>query len=347
MTQQIKSDHMKLSIKERARRYLAKCPAAISGHGGHTATFLAAVALAHGFALPDQDVLDLLREWNRSCRPPWSEAELAHKVMSAAHAHHTRPRGFLLEDQKRIAPRSQQPMRTSSPSPVFDPVILRRIAAAAAIEDVVTFTINTSPIAVDTLRPNNVLRRLYTNSGEKVLLFSDMKSQGQMLWTPEIGRQIGDDRLPSGPDGVWFLPQPVDGRFHPNPRLGGKRSRRSEESVTCWQYTVLESDEADTGDWLRCLIQLPLPIVSICESGGRSIHALVKVQASSKADWDAKIAMVKPVLVTLGADPAALSAVRLTRLPQARRGDRLQRLLYSNPSPDCQPILSRTNSTVQ
>ena len=51
-----------------------------------------------------------------------------------------------------------------------------------------------------------------------------------------------------------------------NPRLGGKLSRRSEESVTAWRFAVLESDEADADDWLRCLIQMPLRIVSICES---------------------------------------------------------------------------------
>ena len=104
---------------------------------------------------------------------------------------------------------------------------------------------------------------------------------------------------------------------------------------------MLESDEADAGDWLRCLVQMPLRIASICESGGRSIHALVRVDAESKADWDTKIKVIKPALVTLGADPGALSAVRLTRLPQAWRGDRCQRLLYLNPTPDGTPILGQ------
>jgi hypothetical protein len=84
---------------------------------------------------------------------------------------------------------------------------------------------------------------------------------------------------------------------------------------------------------------MPLRIASICESGGRSIHALVRLDAASKADWDAKVGAMKPVLVTLGADPGALSAVRLTRLPQAMRGERLQRLLYLNPAPDGGPIM--------
>ena len=116
-------------------------------------------------------------------------------------------------------------------------------------------------------------------------------------------------------------------------------SRRSEESVTCWRYVVLESDQAEREDWLRCLIQLPLAIACICDSGGRSIHALVRLDASSKPDWDARVKLIKPTLITLGADPGALSAIRLTRLPQAMRGQRVQRLLYLNPSASATPIM--------
>jgi len=64
----------------------------------------------------------------------------------------------------------------------------------------------------------------------------------------------------------------------------------------------------------------------------------VRIDADSKADWDLKVGTIKPTLVTLGADPGALSAVRLTRLPQAKRGDRIQKLLYLNPFADGTPI---------
>ena len=46
-------------------------------------------------------------------------------------------------------------------------------------------------------------------------------------------------------------------------------------------------------------------------------------------------------LITLGADRGALSAVRLTRLPHAQRGERVQRLLYLNPQPEGVPILEQ------
>ena len=346
-----------LTVIERARRYIAKCPVAVSGQGGHDATFHVAAVLVHGFALAETDALMLLGEWNRSCVPPWGEADLVYKIKSAAHAAHREARGHLLGARtphpsaghllpsrcgEGKAERVRAPVK-----PKFCPMVLKRIAGKVeVIANVVDFIRLASPVRVETQDSASVLRRMYPQgSGEKVLIFSEMKSQGQFLWEANRSYVIQNRHLPAGKDGVWFLPQPVDGEFHPNPRLGGRRSRRSEESVTSWRYVVLESDEADPDDWLRCLIQLPLRIACICESGRRSIHALVRLDAQSKAAWDELVQQVKPALVTLGADGGALSAVRLTRLPQARRGERVQRLLYLNPVPDGTSIVRLGSAT--
>jgi hypothetical protein len=86
-----------------------------------------------------------------------------------------------------------------------------------------------------------------------------------------------------------------------------------------------------------------LPISAIYDSGGDSIHALVRVDAESKAQWDEGRDAIKPHLIKLGADPGALSGVRLTRLPNCRRENKkqLQRLLYLTDSPDCVPICKK------
>ncbi|MBM4206280.1 MAG: hypothetical protein FJ194_19420 [Gammaproteobacteria bacterium] len=285
--------------------------------------------------------------------PPWSQAELIHKIKSARTASHSLPRGHLLGT--RGQGRSVHTSRSSGPKqivarpakPKFCPMVLKRVASKVEdISNVGEFLRMVSPVSVDTQDSAGVLSRLYRRgSGEKVLIFSDMNSQGQKVWEADGSEKFHNHHLPTGDEGVWFLPQPVTGEFHANPRLDGKLSRRSEEAVTSWRYLVLESDEAEADDWLRCLIQIPLRIACICESGGRSIHALVRLDAESKVAWDALVHRVKPALVTLGADPGALSAVRLTRLPQARRGKRVQRLLYLNPFPDGTPIVRRGNPT--
>lgn len=69
---------------ERASKYLAAMPGAISGAGGHACTFKAATALVRGFALEPDDALRLLaEEFNVRCSPPWSPWELKHKIKSA------------------------------------------------------------------------------------------------------------------------------------------------------------------------------------------------------------------------------------------------------------------------
>jgi KaiC/GvpD/RAD55 family RecA-like ATPase len=73
------------AIADRARKYIAAMPPAVSGQGGHNATFAAACALVKGFGLSKDDALALLREWNTThAQPAWSERELLHKVTSAA-----------------------------------------------------------------------------------------------------------------------------------------------------------------------------------------------------------------------------------------------------------------------
>jgi hypothetical protein len=84
-----------INALDRARRYLATLPPAVSGQGGHHAAFRAALALAKGFDLAFPEALATLRAWNETCVPPWSEAELSHKLRDAYDR--PGPAGYLLE----------------------------------------------------------------------------------------------------------------------------------------------------------------------------------------------------------------------------------------------------------
>ena len=68
-----------------AREAIANLPPAISGQGGHPATFRAACECAR-LGLGDGDAMSLLAEFNRRCSPPWSEKELRHKLTDARRA---------------------------------------------------------------------------------------------------------------------------------------------------------------------------------------------------------------------------------------------------------------------
>lgn len=74
------------AVIERARNYVARIPGAVSGNGGHNATFHVACVLVKGFALTESQSLSLITAWNTRCEPPWTEQELVHKISDAAKA---------------------------------------------------------------------------------------------------------------------------------------------------------------------------------------------------------------------------------------------------------------------
>lgn len=224
-----------------------------------------------------------------------------------------------------------------APRPTFSPETLARVAGNIELPDPCAALRAASPIPTTAVTPASFLDHIY-QPGEKVVVFTTPLSQGQCIY--EVGTGNHDGVPSAAGDGVWFLVQPVDGKSHFNPREQ-KSSRRSEEAVTSWRYLLLESDLADTNDWIRALVQLPLPISAIYSSGGRSIHGLVRVDAATKAEWDTFKRAIEPVVVALGADKGALSAVRLSRLPQCWRGNRQQELLYLDPEANGQPITKR------
>jgi P4 family phage/plasmid primase-like protien len=84
------------SISERARRYVAMMDVAIEGQGGSNKAFHVACSLVQGFGLTIDDALPLMAEWNVRCLPPWSDAELLHKLRDADAVNEPRGRGYLL-----------------------------------------------------------------------------------------------------------------------------------------------------------------------------------------------------------------------------------------------------------
>jgi hypothetical protein len=90
------SRHRRPDALERARRYVAAVPPAMSGKHGDAATFRVCCRLVRGFALDDDHALLALSEWNQRCAPPWSEDELRTKLRSAR-VYGREPVGGLLE----------------------------------------------------------------------------------------------------------------------------------------------------------------------------------------------------------------------------------------------------------
>lgn len=274
---------------------------------------------------------------------------------------------------------------TERPAPIepYHPTLAMQVADANPVRDIDDdWLLAHSPIRIpDTPAkwPAMLLDALYTPQ-DNILIFTKFASQGQLLYTPGSGAvrleerppragYLPGKRTPSGfpkgaQAGVWFLAAPITGEWQPNDnnrdKHGAKLGRRHAACCTKFPYLVLESDDAPPAVWLAILTQLAEPIVAIYTSGGKSYHALIRVNARTKEEFDAHRRAYVTRLAALGADPAAITAVRLTRLPGCLRygvgegndhrpyltadgqpAPRMQRLLYLHPQADHTPIIER------
>lgn len=352
--------HEPVDVIERARRYVAKMEPAISGAGGHNATFAVACVLIRGFSLPEKDAWILMEEYNGRCKPQWSEREIAHKLKQAAMVS-DKPDGYLLGSAS--APHGNTSGVASEPKASVKPrPEINRAAIVEHIRGVPEISYEwlrkRSPVDVTGLSSGDFLNNLF-NPDERVLIFTSQHSQGDFIWwCGHGGYRLSQQRsvkavpsnLPTGAaDGIWYLVQPVTGQWNiaakvkwedGSRNVDGKWTRRSQQNVTAWRYYVLESDVLSQNEWLKVLAALALPIVAIYTSGKRSIHALLRLDVPAKAAWDSVRDHLRAVLCPLGADPAALSAVRLSRLPGCKRNGQLQRLLWLSPgAPESQRIM--------
>ena len=336
-------------LGERVRKYIGQMPASVEGSGGNASMFAVCSVLVNGFSLPEGEALQLALEWsNVYAVPPWPERELERMVKSAAERGSEKGVGYLLgKGESWKAGQAGEgvkaaPKRRDESIPKYDAEKLVAVVKAAPVAaSRPEYFMERSPVDPRSVTGAEFLDLMF-KPADRVLVFTDLRSQGDFLH--EVGKgsyRLGAEKgvkavasaLPSrGAEGVWFLNQPITGQWLPNRE--GKFSRRSEDNVCGWVHWVMESDSAPEELWLRWLSISPAPVKAIYSSGGRSWHALVRCSYRTKIEMDADLARAKRSLSILGADPGALTALRLTRLPGCKRGMREQRLIYLDPTGD-------------
>lgn len=126
-------------VVARARAYLQTIPVAVAGQHGHDRTYYAAGRLVRGFNLDDNTAFSLLSEWNQSCQPPWTDAELWHKIHDQVRV--PGPRGFLLDKVSAPGETSSPtvgPLRNYKFTEVLDGETTKRIRVGRSIPEVFT-----------------------------------------------------------------------------------------------------------------------------------------------------------------------------------------------------------------
>ena len=131
-----------------------------------------------------------------------------------------------------------------------------------------------------------------------------------------------------------WIPNPLTGRKHPLP--SGKLSSRGDSAVAAFRFAVCEFDCLSRSDQLCFWAGFTAaPIAALVDSAGKSIHAILRVDAPDRESWEHDIEqkLFAQVMVPLGCDPACRNESRLSRMPGhfRREKNQWQRLLYLNP----------------
>lgn len=120
--------------------------------------------------------------------------------------------------------------------------------------------------------------------------------------------------------GGWCCINPTDG------------SGRKGANIADYRYTLIEADDMPLDAQRERLEALNLPIAAVVYSGGKSVHAVVKIGAKDEEEYKARVRMLHEYCKTQSyrIDEACKNAGRLTRFPGLMRGDHPQFLISTS-----------------
>lgn len=133
----------------------------------------------------------------------------------------------------------------------------------------------------------------------------------------DVGAVLGD---PNEQAGAWIRFNPLDGKGVKN------------ENVIDFRYALIESDNMDVAKQNEILRKLELPIATLTYSGGKSLHAVVKVDATNYGEYQERVDYLYKIVEKNGLfiDKQNKNPSRLTRLPGFERAGKKQFLVARN-----------------
>lgn len=293
-----------VDLMERARRYVAKMPPAVAGQHGHDQTFAVACALIQGFDLPLEAASTLLREYSERCQPPWSDRELAHKLEDAGQvAPPPEGRGHLARS---TGPSPQQPLHSSHPPSTSHSSVSEGDAFGLFLR--ATF----DPDDIVSIAPGTV----DLDTGRTIPEHGGVNTLTRDQWLARADERGGIHRVFSSRHGLYA-------RINPLRRASGG----TDADVTDLRHVLVESDALPKPEQERILRTSGLPIAALIDSAGASIHAWVRVDATTREDYDARREKIWAALPGFQIDKANKNPSRFSRCPGGLRGDAVQRLL--------------------
>ncbi|WP_166083122.1 AAA family ATPase [Erysipelothrix anatis] len=114
--------------------------------------------------------------------------------------------------------------------------------------------------------------------------------------------------------GAWIRFNPMDAKGVGN------------ANVTSYKYALVESDVLDLEKQNAIIRDLELPVAALVYSGGKSLHAIVKIEASTESEYRKRVDFLYKICDRNGLklDKSGRNASRLSRMPGVVRGDKKQ-----------------------
>ncbi len=133
----------------------------------------------------------------------------------------------------------------------------------------------------------------------------------------DLGATIGDWKPEVG---AWIRFNPVDGAGVKN------------ENVTRFRYALVESDTLSIAEQDVLFRKLELPIVALVHSGGKSLHAIVHIDAENYEEYRKRVDFLYDFLEKNGVaiDRQNRNPSRLSRMPGVTRNGNRQYLAATN-----------------
>lgn len=133
----------------------------------------------------------------------------------------------------------------------------------------------------------------------------------------DLGATIGDWHEEAG---AWIRMNPLDGK-------GAKK-----ENVTKYKYALVECDNIPLEEQKNAYLKYNLPIAALVYSGGKSIHAIVHIDAINREKYAERVEFLYEFLKSKGIDfdTQNKDENRMSRLPGATRNGKEQTLLALN-----------------
>ena len=133
----------------------------------------------------------------------------------------------------------------------------------------------------------------------------------------DLGAVLGDYDPGTG---AWIRFNPLDGKGVKN------------DNVTAFRFALIESDSMDLGEQNAMIRELELPVACLVYSGGKSLHAIVRIDAASYEEYRTRVDYLYSVCEKNGmkVDKQNRNPSRLSRLPGAVRNGHKQFLVDTN-----------------